>query len=67
MALNNILDKTIRLYQTHNGEYKEFKKFCVSSVGWSILDTAFSPDSKYFVYSSWSDYCKYLYHIIFFK
>lgn len=24
-------------------------------VGWSILDTAFSPDGRYVVYSSWSE------------
>ncbi|XP_008206938.1 DDB1- and CUL4-associated factor 11 isoform X1 [Nasonia vitripennis] len=48
--------RVLRLYRTDHGEYNEFKKFSVSAVGWSILDTAFSPDARYFVYSSWSDY-----------
>ncbi|XP_014207380.1 DDB1- and CUL4-associated factor 11 [Copidosoma floridanum] len=49
-------DRVIHLYEHHKSDYKEYKKFFVSSVGWSILDTAFSPDGNYFVYSSWSDY-----------
>lgn len=60
LILIKITDRVIRLYQTNNGEYQEFKRFSVSAVGWSILDTAFSPDANYFVYSSWSDYCKLL-------
>ncbi|XP_058808193.1 DDB1- and CUL4-associated factor 11 isoform X2 [Phymastichus coffea] len=49
-------DRVVRLYKCINGWYNEYKKFSVSAVGWSILDTAFSPDANYFVYSSWSDY-----------
>ncbi|KAJ8668719.1 hypothetical protein QAD02_010382 [Eretmocerus hayati] len=49
-------DRVIRLYRSINGGYDEYKRFSVSAVGWSILDTAFSPDANYFVYSSWSDY-----------
>ncbi|XP_033223372.1 DDB1- and CUL4-associated factor 11 isoform X2 [Belonocnema kinseyi] len=48
-------DRFLRLYRTHNGEFTEFKKISARDVGWSILDTAFSPDGNYIVYSSWSD------------
>ncbi|CAK9798391.1 DDB1- and CUL4-associated factor 11 [Anthophora quadrimaculata] len=52
-------DKFLRLYQTHSGQFVEFKKIPARDVGWSILDTAFSPDGNYIVYSSWSE-CLYL-------
>lgn len=50
-----ISDKYLRLYKTDNGEFTEIKKISARDVGWSILDTAFSPDGNYIVYSSWSD------------
>ncbi|XP_015585842.1 DDB1- and CUL4-associated factor 11 isoform X2 [Cephus cinctus] len=52
-------DRCLRLYHTHNGNFLEFKKISARDVGWSILDTAFSPDGNYIVYSSWSE-CLYL-------
>lgn len=52
-------DKLLRLYQTYNGDFVNFRTIPARDVGWSILDTAFSPDGNYIVYSSWSDYCKY--------
>ncbi|XP_017794296.1 PREDICTED: DDB1- and CUL4-associated factor 11 isoform X2 [Habropoda laboriosa] len=52
-------DKFLRLYRTHGGHFVEFKKIPARDVGWSILDTAFSPDGNYIVYSSWSE-CLYL-------
>lgn len=55
-------DKFLRLYQTHNGEFIEFKTVRARDVGWSILDTAFSPDGNYIVYSSWSG-CLYLWPV----
>lgn len=48
-------DKYLRLYKTDNGEFTEIKKISARDVGWSILDTAFSPDGNYIVYSSWSE------------
>ncbi|XP_012140236.2 DDB1- and CUL4-associated factor 11 [Megachile rotundata] len=55
-------DKFLRLYQTHDGEFVEFKTVRARDVGWSILDTAFSPDGNYIVYSSWSE-CLYLWPV----
>ncbi|XP_015191520.1 PREDICTED: DDB1- and CUL4-associated factor 11 isoform X1 [Polistes dominula] len=52
-------DKLLRLYHTDDGKFVEFKKISARDVGWSILDTAFSPDGNYIVYSSWSE-CLYL-------
>ncbi|XP_076170804.1 DDB1- and CUL4-associated factor 11 [Ptiloglossa arizonensis] len=49
-------DKLLRLYQTYNGDFVNFRTIPARDVGWSILDTAFSPDGNYIVYSSWSDY-----------
>ncbi|CAL8135582.1 unnamed protein product [Orchesella dallaii] len=48
-------DRAIRIYDTSNGNFKKFKKIIARDVGWSILDTAFSPDGRYVVYSSWSE------------
>ncbi|ODN00691.1 DDB1- and CUL4-associated factor 11 [Orchesella cincta] len=48
-------DRAIRIYDTSNGNFKKFKKIVARDVGWSILDTAFSPDGRYVVYSSWSE------------
>lgn len=59
--LSNILaDKFLRLYRTHDGDFVQFKTIPARDVGWSILDTAFSPDGNYIVYSSWSECCKYI-------
>lgn len=48
-------DKWLRVYHTHNGDFVHFKKIPARDVGWSILDTAFSPDGSTVVYSSWSE------------
>lgn len=53
-------DKFLRLYRTHDGDFVQFKTIPARDVGWSILDTAFSPDGNYIVYSSWSECCKYI-------
>jgi WD repeat-containing protein 23 len=47
-------DQHIRAYDCRNGFFKEFKKVRARDVGWSVLDTAYSPDGLYFIYSSWS-------------
>ncbi|XP_017753181.1 PREDICTED: DDB1- and CUL4-associated factor 11 isoform X2 [Eufriesea mexicana] len=52
-------DKYLRLYQTHGAKFTLFNVIPALDVGWSILDTAFSPDHNYIVYSSWSE-CLYL-------
>ena len=61
--LNIIPDRYLRLYETQKGEFTEIKKISARDVGWSILDTAFSPDGNYIVYSSWSDNRKF--HILY--
>ncbi|XP_011670539.1 DDB1- and CUL4-associated factor 11 isoform X2 [Strongylocentrotus purpuratus] len=47
-------DQNIRLYDVKNGYFKKFKEIRARDVGWSILDTAFSPDGNFVIYSSWS-------------
>ncbi|EDO46488.1 predicted protein, partial [Nematostella vectensis] len=49
-------DEVIRLYDTTKGQFKKFHSIQARDIGWSIIDTAFSPDQQYFIYSSWSDY-----------
>ncbi|KAK3086710.1 hypothetical protein FSP39_022349 [Pinctada imbricata] len=48
-------DQFLRIYDTSYGQFKEFKAIRARDVGWSVLDTAFSPDGNYIIYSSWSD------------
>ncbi|XP_071091966.1 DDB1- and CUL4-associated factor 11-like [Haliotis cracherodii] len=48
-------DQHVRIYDTTNDDFKLFKTIRARDVGWSVLDTAFSPDGNYVVYSSWSD------------
>lgn len=52
-------DCNIRIYDMCNGKFKLLKMVPARDVGWSILDTAVSPDGSHFVYSSWSECCKY--------
>ncbi|XP_049827954.1 DDB1- and CUL4-associated factor 11 isoform X2 [Schistocerca gregaria] len=48
-------DRNLRLYHTGEGKFKYIRSIQARDVGWSILDTAFSPDNNYIVYSSWSE------------
>ncbi|XP_056009202.1 DDB1- and CUL4-associated factor 11-like isoform X3 [Ostrea edulis] len=48
-------DQNIRIYDTKDDMFKLMKTIRARDVGWSILDTAFSPDGNYLIYSSWSD------------
>lgn len=48
-------DCNIRIYDMCNGKFKLMKTVLARDVGWSILDTAVSPDGSHFVYSSWSE------------
>lgn len=48
-------DQNVRIYNTDNGRFDKFKTIRARDVGWSVLDTAFSPDGLYMAYSSWSD------------
>lgn len=49
-------DQYIRLYDTMNGRFKNFRTIKARDVGWSVLDVAFTPDGSCLLYSSWSDY-----------
>lgn len=48
-------DQNVRIYDTENGKFDKFRTIRARDVGWSVLDTAFSPDGLYMAYSSWSD------------
>uniref|UniRef100_A0A1B6CJX3 DDB1- and CUL4-associated factor 11 n=1 Tax=Clastoptera arizonana TaxID=38151 RepID=A0A1B6CJX3_9HEMI len=48
-------DRFIRLYYTKGNRFKMYQKIQARDVGWSILDTAFSPDGQWLAYSSWSE------------
>lgn len=52
--LSTCQDTFIRAYDCTRGAFREFKKIRARDVGWAVLDTAFSPDGLYFIYSSWS-------------
>eukprot|EP00058_Branchiostoma_floridae_P019127 XP_002604616.1 hypothetical protein BRAFLDRAFT_92850 [Branchiostoma floridae] len=49
-------DDHIRLYNTSHGSFTETRCITARDVGWSVLDTAFSPDGTCVIYSSWSDF-----------
>lgn len=49
-------DHNVRIYDSSGDSLEEIKKIGARDVGWSIIDTAFSPDGRMFIYSSWSDY-----------
>lgn len=55
------LDQYIRLYDTStSSSFQKLAEILVEDVGWSILDTALSPDRNSVAYSTWSDCSKYL-------
>ena len=49
-------DYCIRLYDTSSSKtFERLAEIVVEDVGWSILDTALSPDRTSVAYSTWSD------------
>ncbi|XP_072024526.1 DDB1- and CUL4-associated factor 11-like [Amphiura filiformis] len=48
-------DQYLRLYDVTKGNFQKFREIRARDVGWSIVDTAFSPDGCYLIYSSWSE------------
>ena len=50
-----VADRFLRVFDTSQGRFNCIKKIPARDVGWSILDTAFSPDGRTVVYSSWSE------------
>ena len=55
LFLSACQDRKLRLYKTTGPRFIPIRKIAARDVGWSILDTAFSPDGSCCVYSSWSD------------
>lgn len=47
-------DRHIRLYDT--GTWRLTKDIVAQDVGWSIISVDHSPDDRWVIYSSWSDY-----------
>ncbi|CAF3362056.1 unnamed protein product [Rotaria sp. Silwood1] len=52
-------DYCIRLYDTTTRTFSQQAEIGAEEVGWSILDTALSPDRNSIAYATWSD-CLYL-------
>ncbi|XP_054165322.1 DDB1- and CUL4-associated factor 11-like [Oppia nitens] len=48
-------DTNIRIYDTKYDKFKLLKTVWARDVGWSVLDTDFSPNGTHFIYSSWSE------------
>ena len=56
-----LLDQYIRLYDaSSSSSFQKLAEILVEDVGWSILDTALSPDRTSVAYSTWSDSSEYL-------
>eukprot|EP01112_Ceratiomyxa_fruticulosa_P004992 TRINITY_DN1555_c0_g1_i2.p1 TRINITY_DN1555_c0_g1~~TRINITY_DN1555_c0_g1_i2.p1 ORF type:complete len:518 (-),score=96.42 TRINITY_DN1555_c0_g1_i2:158-1711(-) len=47
-------DGHLRLYNT--ATWRRFKLILARYIGWSIIDTDYSPDQRFVAYSSWSPY-----------
>lgn len=57
-----VVDHCIRLYDTKSSKtFNLLGGVAADSVGWSILDTALSPDRSSVAYSTWSDERSFLY------
>lgn len=51
-------DRVLRVFDTSKGGFDCVRRIPARDVGWSILDTAFSPDGRAIIYSSWSEASK---------
>jgi DDB1- and CUL4-associated factor 11 len=49
-------DATLRLYEVGQARLKRFKEIECRDVGWSVVSTDYSPDSRFVIYSTWSPY-----------
>jgi WD repeat-containing protein 23 len=54
MFMSACKDSTITIYDTNS--WKPIKTSRARDIGWSIISTDFSPDGRWLIYSSWSDY-----------
>lgn len=51
-------DQHLRLYHTESSRFSEwqaFKDIACRDVGWAIVDVDYSPDSRFAIYSTWSN------------
>jgi len=48
-------DRRIRFYNTSDASWQKIKEVVAADVGWSIIDTDYSPDKRWLIYSGWSD------------
>ena len=58
MFMTACQDQKIRLYDTSCDKNRLTREILALNVGWSVLDTALSPDNRHLIYSSWCDYSK---------
>ncbi|KAI0217277.1 DDB1- and CUL4-associated factor 11 [Lamellibrachia satsuma] len=56
LFLSACQDHYMRVYDTSKGQFTKVKMVRARDVGWSVVDTCFSPDGNYLIYSSWSNY-----------
>ena len=56
LFLSACQDQNIRIFDTSQGKFRHRRMIRARDVGWSVLDTAFSPDNRHLIYSSWCDY-----------
>jgi len=49
-------DQHVRLYHQKNDDWVQFKDIQARDVGWSIVDTHYSPNNKFIIYSTWSNF-----------
>lgn len=59
-------DHKLRVFDATTSNYNRINRLAANDVSWSILDLDFSPDGQHFVYSTWSNSCKFLFFFFFF-
>lgn len=52
-------DHKLRVFDASTSHYNMINKITAKDISWCILDLDFSPDGQHFVYSTWSDCCKF--------
>ena len=56
LFLSACQDQNIRIFDTSQAKFRHRRIIRARDVGWSVLDTAISPDNRHLIYSSWCDY-----------
>eukprot|EP01147_Barroeca_monosierra_P007597 gene7597-7712_t len=55
MFMSACQDEVLRLYDTSREKWSLKRSIPVRDVGWAVVDTCYSPNEQYVIYSSWSD------------